>query len=284
MKSPPPGSLYGFRPKKRLGQHFLLDPGVIRKIIACAGFQPVDSVVEIGPGKGALTLPMARLVRRAFAIEKDELLVRFLDKKLLREGITNVMLLHHDVLKWDFGELPLSSSTKIKVIGNLPYNISTPFLEKLIENRSHVNRAILMFQLEIGKRLTASPCHKAYGAMSVLVQYHAHATNLLEVSRGSFYPKPKVDSMVLELDFERPHPRRAVDEDKFRKVVKGAFSHRRKTLLNSLKRSFPFIDPGTLLRKLDACGINPGNRAETLTIDDFVCLSSTLRNELQENP
>ena len=141
-----------------------------------------------------------------------------------------------------------------------------------------------MFQLEIGKRLTALPGHKAYGAMSVLVQYHARATALMEVSRGSFYPKPKVDSMVLELDFESPHPRKAVDEEGFRRVVKGAFSHRRKTLLNSLKRFFPFINADTLLRKFDACGINPGKRAETLTIDDFVCLSSTLGTDLNETP
>jgi len=274
----------GFRPRKSLGQHFLLDPGVIRKIIACAEFQPDDWVVEIGPGKGALTLPMARGVSRAFAIEKDERFVRLLGRTLSHEGITNVTLFRQDVLKWDFGELHLPSSTRVKVIGNLPYNISTPFLEKLIENRSHVSRAILMFQLEIGKRLTALPGHKAYGAMSVLVQYHARATALMEVSRGSFYPKPKVDSMVLELDFESPHPRKAVDEDDFRRVVKGAFSHRRKTLLNSLKRFFPFINPDTLLRKLDACGINPGKRAETLTIDDFVCLSSALGTDLHENP
>ena len=120
MKNRSAGSMDGFRPRKSLGQHFLLDPGVIRKIIACAAFQPDDWVVEIGPGKGALTLPMAQRVSRAFAIEKDERFVRLLSRTLSHEGITNVTLFRQDVLKWDFSELHLPASTRVKVIGNLP--------------------------------------------------------------------------------------------------------------------------------------------------------------------
>jgi 16S rRNA (adenine1518-N6/adenine1519-N6)-dimethyltransferase len=164
----------------------------------------------------------------------------------------------------------------MKVIGNLPYNISTPFLERLVENRNLVSRAVLMFQLELARRLTASPGNKEFGAMTVLVQYHAHICPLLEVSKASFYPKPKVDSMVLELNFERPHPRRADDEAKFKMVVRGAFTHRRKTLLNSLRRALSPRTSEEILDALRKCAIDPGKRAETLNIDDFLCLTNAL--------
>jgi len=265
-----------FHPKKRLGQHFLFNPRIIQKILSSARFGRTDPVLEIGPGKGALTLPLAGLVGQVVAVEKDEQLVGLLQEKLAGEGITNVTLVNCDILKWDFRNIALSPSSRLYVIGNLPYNISTPFLEKLIENRAYVNRAVLMFQLEIAKRLTALPGNRTYGAMTVLVQYYAQTTGLFEVSRNAFYPKPKVDSMVLELDFERPHPTRAIDETNFRKVVKGAFAHRRKTLLNSLKDQYAFMDREVLSAKLEACGIDPGRRAESLQIDDFLRLASVL--------
>jgi len=274
--SRPLKSVPGFRPKKRLGQHFLLDPGVIHKIIARAGFHVSDLVLEIGPGQGALTLPLARSVGHVVAVEKDARLVSLLKKKLSQAGITNVTLVNHDILEWDFHETEARSSTKIKVIGNLPYNISSPFLEKLVENRTSVDRAILMFQLEIAKRLTSPPGEKTYGAMTVLIRYYAHATSLLGVPKSAFFPRPKVDSMVLELDFERPYNKRAVNEASFKEVVKGAFAHRRKTLFNSLKDSFPFIDREGLMEGINKCGIDPGRRAETLDMDEFVCLTSAL--------
>jgi 16S rRNA (adenine1518-N6/adenine1519-N6)-dimethyltransferase len=168
-------------------------------------------------------------------------------------------------------------SNKIKVIGNLPYNISSPFLEKLVENRTAVSRAILMFQLEIAKRLTSSPGEKTYGAMTVLIRYYAHATGLFEVPKSAFFPRPKVDSMVLELDFERPYPKCAANKSSFEEVVKGAFAHRRKTLFNSLKDFFPFLDRQVLLEEIKKCGIDPGRRAETLDMDEFVRLSSAIQ-------
>jgi 16S rRNA (adenine1518-N6/adenine1519-N6)-dimethyltransferase len=254
----------------------LHDPEIIRKIIASAGFGASDLVLEIGPGRGALTFPLARSVGQVVGVEKDAQLVSSLKKNLSRKGIVNVTLISHDILKWDFREICLSPFSKIKVIGNLPYNISTPFLDKLIENRAFISKAVLMFQLEIAKRLTALPGGKTYGALSVLVQYFARATSLLEVTKDSFFPKPKVDSMVLELDFERPYPKTATDETGFRNVVKGAFAHRRKTLLNSLKGVYPYIDREMLKEEIKACGIDPGRRAETLEIDEFLCLASVL--------
>jgi len=160
----------GFRPKKSLGQHFLHDFGIIHRIVTCAGFRDSDLVVEIGPGKGALTMPLARSVAHVFAIEKDIRLINLLNKKLKREKIDNVTLVNRDILKWDFREIKHPLSSRIGIIGNLPYNISTPFLEKLIDNRSFIDKAVLMFQLEIGERLTSSPGTNTYGAMTVLVQ------------------------------------------------------------------------------------------------------------------
>lgn len=267
----------GFSPKKSLGQHFLVDPWFIHTLISNAALQASDLILEIGPGLGALTIPIARSVRHVVAVEKDKELIDLLNEKLSRAGITNVTLINKDILTFDIGGIRAPSSSKIQVIGNLPYNISSPFLEKLLENRDLIRKAVLMFQSEVARRLSASPGTKAYGALSVLVQYHALTTVLLEVPSGAFYPRPKVDSTVLELDFEQPYPRRADHEDSFRRVVKGAFVHRRKTLINSLKGLYPSWDRDTLLQGMRNCGIDPGRRAETLHMDEFLCLSSVLK-------
>ncbi len=264
------------RPKKRLGQHFLVANSAIDDIISLARFKAADFVLEIGPGKGALTMPLARTVRHIVAIEKDTSLTNLLRRKLLRSGITNVTLVNEDILRWDFNQIEALSKEKIQVIGNLPYNISSPFLEKLIENRKFVGRAVLTFQMEVAKRIAACPGTKAYGAMTLLVQYYAQPSILLEILRDAFYPRPKVDSMVVELDFDRPHPRRAIHGVDFGKVVKSAFSHRRKTLLNSFKSSSAGWDRETLLKAMKKCGIDPGRRPETLNIDEFLCLTGAL--------
>jgi 16S rRNA (adenine1518-N6/adenine1519-N6)-dimethyltransferase len=266
----------GLIPKKRLGQHFLRDTGVVHKIISKARLEPSDHVLEIGPGLGALTIPLAPLVHHIVAVEKDLRLAEMLKKRLAHQDISNVRLINDDILRLELEGIPRLPEEKMKVIGNLPYNISTPFLERLVVNRNLVSRAVLMFQLELAKRLTAGPGNKEFGAMTVLVQYHAHISPLLEVSKASFYPRPKVDSMVLELDFERPYPRRAEDEAKFKTVVRGAFAHRRKTLLNSLKRTLSSCTSEEILAALRKCGIDPEKRAETLHIDQFLCLTSAL--------
>ena len=273
-KGKTPGA--AFRAKKRLGQHFVVEPKIIHKIISLTGFQSSDVVLEIGPGLGALTLPLSRIVRRVFGVEKDAHLVEFLQKRLSKAGITNVTLINHDILKWDIHETAFYSSTGIHVVGNLPYNISSPVLDKLIRNRNVLKRAVLMFQAEVGKRLTASPGGKEYGAMTLLVQYHAHTRMLLEVSKDAFNPKPKVDSMVLELDFKMPYPKRGIDEDKLSKMVKAAFSHRRKTMVNSLMAVCPSWNRDILLDAMKKCGIDPKRRAETLDMDEFLCLAGTL--------
>jgi 16S rRNA (adenine1518-N6/adenine1519-N6)-dimethyltransferase len=264
------------RPKKRLGQNFLVDPTLCDKIIALSEFTTEDTVLEIGPGKGALTLPLAGRVKHVVAVEKDGDLLDWLNHRLFEVGIRNVTLLHEDILKVDWRALRTYFPEKIRAIGNLPYNISTPVLERMCRNHPWMGRATLMFQLEVAERLTAFPGTKAYGAMTLLVRYHARAVRLLKVFKGSFFPVPKVDSMVLSLDFEKPYPERAVDEECFRKVVKGAFAHRRKTILNSLKDALPNQTRESLLYALAACGIDSVKRAEVLEMGDFLRLSSKL--------
>ena len=266
----------GFRPRKRLGQHFLVDSEIVRQIIARAGFEMSDRVLEIGPGLGALTLPLAQSVAHIVAVEKDTRLAALLKKKLTRTGVTNVTVVNHDILTFDIKDMRGNSSERLSIIGNLPYNISSPLLEKLTENRHLIGRAVLMFQLEVAKRIIAPPGGKTYGAMTLLVQYHALPTVLLEVSKHAFRPRPKVDSMVLELDFERPYPERTRHEDDFKKVVRGAFAHRRKTILNSLEGFSLSWSREVLLEAMKKCHIDPGRRAETLNMNDFLCLTSVL--------
>ncbi len=266
-----------FRPKKSLGQHFLVDPKIVNKIISHAGFRGSDLVLEIGPGKGALTFPLARSVDHVVAVEKDTHLIYLLKGKLFKAGIRNVTVINHDILTFDFKKIASSFSIKPQIIGNLPYNISSPFLEKLIEYRNLVSKAILMFQVEVAKRITSHPGGKIYGALTLLIQYYAQSAILFEVPRTAFFPRPKVDSMVVELDFERPYPRRTADESNFKKVVKGAFAHRRKTLFNSLKSSYPSWDREVILDGMKKCAINPETRAEMLDMDDFLCLASVLK-------
>jgi 16S rRNA (adenine1518-N6/adenine1519-N6)-dimethyltransferase len=249
---------------------------VIRQIIRRAGFEPDAVVVEIGPGLGALTFPLAESVRQVIGIEKDSRLTEILKDRLIQKGIQNVTLVNQDVLKADLGETARPFGGRILVIGNLPYNISSPFLEKLIQSREVVTRAVLMFQAEVGRRLVASPGNKQYGAMTVLAQYHARISPLIEIPKEAFHPPPKVKSMVLELDFTRPHPTRAGNEEAFKKVVKAAFAHRRKTLINSIKGTFSEWRQDEILLGMEKSGIDPKKRAEMLEIDDFIRLTEGL--------
>jgi 16S rRNA (adenine1518-N6/adenine1519-N6)-dimethyltransferase len=264
------------RPKKRLGQHFLRDPAVIDEIIRLARFNAGSAVVEIGPGLGALTLPLADRVRQVIGIEKDFRLIEILQVQLLKKRIGNVTLIREDVLKADFRAIARSLGENLQVIGNLPFNISTPFLGKLIGSRDVLSRAVLTFQAEVGHRLIAAPGNKQYGAMTVLAQYHARILPLLEIPKQAFYPPPKVGSMVIEIDFTRPHATRAGDDEMFGKTVKGAFAHRRKTLPNSLKGAFPHWPLQEIVKAVERSGVEPKTRAEVLGIDDFIRLSKAL--------
>jgi 16S rRNA (adenine1518-N6/adenine1519-N6)-dimethyltransferase len=269
----------GIRPRKRLGQHFLRDQGITSKIIALARLNKEDVVLEVGSGLGALTIPILPLISHLVAVEKDPGLAGLLRERVPAEEEHKITFVVGDILKVPFEEVRDRFHRKIKVLGNLPYNISSPFLEKLVINREYVKTAILMFQYEFAQRLTAGPCTKDYGALSVIMQYYARLSPLIKVKRDAFYPKPKVDSMVLEIDFEKPHQSQAEDEHLFQRIAKAAFSHRRKTILNSLERGMASLPREALDEALRKCSIDPKRRAETLTVDDFIRLTSSLTPE-----
>jgi len=266
----------GLRPRKRLGQHFLEDPATINQIIQASHLDTNDVVVEIGAGLGALTIPILPHISHAVAIEKDPLLLNILQQRLTLEQKKKVTFISGDVLKFDFKEPFNAFRKKIRVLGNLPYNISSPLLEKLISNRGCIKDAILMLQYELAQRMIALPKGKDYGSLSILSQYHACISPLIKIERDAFYPKPKVDSMVLKFDFEKPYPLRAESEGSFRSVVKAAFSHRRKTILNSLERGIASLPREIITEALTQCLIDPKRRAETLTIDEYIRLSSLI--------
>ena len=266
----------GIKPRKSLGQHFLEDHGIINKIIEEANFDKNDVVIEIGSGLGALTIPILPHVSHIVAIEKDPLLINILKENISFEENQKITFISGDVLKLNLKEIYDKFEQKIRILGNLPYNISTPFLEKLIINRNYIKSAILMFQFEVAQRLTAGPKKKEYGALSVISQYYAQISSLIKVNRDAFYPKPKVDSMVLEIDFEKPYPFQAENDKSFHRIVKAAFSYRRKTILNSLERGMVSVSREMIAESLKKCLVDPKRRAETLTIDEYIRLSSVL--------
>jgi len=266
----------GIRPRKRLGQNFLENPAIIEKIITYAGFDKKDVVIEIGSGLGALTIPTLPYIDHLVAIEKDLSLITILKERLSLKQKGKITFISGDVLKLDFKEICDTFNQKIRIIGNLPYNISSPFLERLIINRDYIKNAILMFQYEFAQRLTAKPKNKEYSALSVISQYYAKISPLIKIKRDAFYPKPKVDSMVLEMDFTKPYPLQAENEVNFRKTIRAAFSCRRKTILNSLERGMVPVTREIIANALTKCLIDPKRRAETLTIDEYIHLSSVL--------
>jgi len=266
----------GLRPKKSLGQHFLEDHGIIDKIITLLQLNKNDVVVEIGPGTGALTIPVLPYVYHLIAIEKDQLLINLLRKKLSAEEGKKITLISGDALKIDFKEISNDFKQKIRIIGNIPYNISSPLLERLILYRAYIKSAILMFQHEFALRLIAPPGQRKCSALTIISQYYAEISPIIKIKRDAFYPIPKVDSMVLKMDFERPYKFQAKDEMIFRKIVKSAFLFRRKTILNSLEKATVSLSREEIAKALEECNIEPKKRAETLSIYDFIRLSLVL--------
>ncbi len=265
----------GLKPNKRLGQHFLVDQGIIREIIEKAGVDRSDDILEIGPGLGAITIPLAKEVNSVTAVEKDSRMVNHLRQRLDEVNISNVNVIEGDILRVDFGAIT-EGKKRIKVMGNLPYNISSPFLERFIANKKFFSRAVLMLQYEFAERLSSGPGTKDYGAITVMTKYESTVTRLLRVEKEAFSPRPKVGSMVISVDLERPHPLRAKDNRVFELVVRGAFAQRRKTIKNSLRVINDRFSNDQIAWALDKCGIDPLRRAETVSLDEFISLSDTL--------
>jgi len=270
---------YGIAARKSLGQNFLIDRNIIKKIVAAAEMTPDDLVVEIGPGLGALTVQAARGAGRVLAVELDRGLIPALAEILA--GVENVEVIQGDALEVDFDGLVAGRTggafgrggKKYKLLANLPYYITTPILMRLLLERFNIALMIIMVQQEVAARMAAAPGGKDYGALSVAVQYFAEPEALFRVPGTVFSPPPGVDSAVIRL-LARPVPAVAVrDEETFFKVVRAAFGRRRKTLLNSLAGSG--LGPGkeTWRRILAGAGIDPGRRGETLTLAEFASIT-----------
>jgi 16S rRNA (adenine1518-N6/adenine1519-N6)-dimethyltransferase len=286
MSSTSPKSLLlrlGLKPKKALGQHFLLHPHQARRIVAALDLKGQDTVLEIGAGLGALTVFLAQTNRRVIALERDPDLARFLRQDLFSE-VPGVEVLCQDVLEFDFRQASLRAGRTLTVVGNLPYQITSPLLFRLIEHIPVISRAVLMMQQEVGARLTAMPGTKDYGILSVLGQYYFRVTRLFSLSPGNFFPPPQVDSVVVRLLTEALNPQ-AHDETLLHQLVKAAFGHRRKTLNNTLvAHAETFGLSLEAMRCLLAeLGIDLKRRGETLSVAEFVEISNKV-TELQILP
>lgn len=247
-----------------LSQNFLYDPRILRRIIQVAKLLPDDTVLEIGPGTGRLTIALSKRVKEVIAIELDKKLYEALKGKI--EGYGNIKLIHGDALKYSYEALE-----RFKVVANIPYHITTPIIFKLIEQRARLISITLTLQKEVAERITANPGGKDYGVLSIMVQYYGKPTLKFIIPKTAFRPVPRVDSACVHISLYENPPVTSKDEKLLFHLIKTAFSQRRKTLSNALRIISPDIK--ALLTK---AGIDPQRRAETLSIQEFVRLSDTL--------
>lgn len=273
----PPLAL-GIRPSKSLGQNFLIDENVIEAIIDGSGVTKNSLVIEIGPGTGALTLPLAERAGRLVAVELDERMLEGLRVKTFSLG--NVEIIHDDILKVDLKalvrrELEEYGLSDVRIVGNLPYYITTPIIMKLLETGTGASSITVMMQKEVGDRIAALPGTKLAGAITYSVHYYADVSEIVDAPSECFYPAPKVDSVVLRLDLLDRKPVNVQDEELFFRLIKAGFSQRRKTLLNSLS-SLGDYDKNTIAMALDEAGIEHERRAESLSMEEFALLADSL--------
>jgi 16S rRNA (adenine1518-N6/adenine1519-N6)-dimethyltransferase len=268
---------WNLRPKKWLGQSFLSDPSAAANITARAQLSPQDVVLEIGAGLGALTIPLAQAVKKVYAIEKDQQLIKLLKTELLTRQITNCEVVAGDILQIDLNKYCALAGDKITVVGNLPYYISSQILVKMIQSRHDFKRAIFMFQRELAQRISSPPGGREYGRITAMLRYCAEIKSLLNIKASAFYPPPKVDSTVIEIKFIPTTNYAPHDEAMLFAVIKAAFGNRRKTLKNALAASGLPTNSQTAALALSSAGIDPSRRAETLKPAEFVALEISLR-------
>lgn len=255
------------KPLKRFGQNYLTDPNILNKIVTEISPKNEDNIIEIGPGKGALTAKLLEKVKSISAIEIDKRI-----REELSEKFPQLKLISGDFLEADLHDLFSIKNKKLRVVGNIPYNITSPILFKLIENNNLVNDSVLMVQYEVAKRIKGTKGTKDYGILSVLLNFFADVKFCFKVSPSSFYPKPNVDSGVVHLFFKEMKITGEMKSSLI-KVVKASFGNRRKTLKNSLSNSiFMNID-------FENSGVNLTKRAEQLDNDDFLKLAEYVQNQ-----
>ncbi len=266
---------YGLKLTKTLGQNFLTDINIIKKIVEAGDIGPSDLVVEIGPGIGSMTAEIARVAGKVIAVEIDKNLLPALNENL--DSFPNVTIVHGDIMKVDISSLVKGWTGPLKVISNLPYYITTPIVMMLLEGSIAWDTLVFMVQREVALRMAGTPSTKDYSALSIAVRYYSDPKLVFTVSKNCFIPKPDVDSAVVKLKKRVLDHASDVDKEFFFRVVKASFGQRRKTLLNSLG-SQPWLDGGKekLKEALLKLGIKENTRAEELTIYDFLNLSKEL--------
>jgi 16S rRNA (adenine1518-N6/adenine1519-N6)-dimethyltransferase len=266
---------YDLIPRKRWSQHFLVDPNILNKVIRTAQVEKEDVVLEVGPGLGEMTLALARQVKRVIAIEIDLKLVAILNKKM--KDYPNVEVVKGDILKVDFRQFLKREGHPIKVVANLPYQISTPLLFRFIESKEAFSTFTLMLQKEVAERMVAPPGRKEYGPLSIFIQIFLDVSIRFFIKPSAFFPPPKVESAVVHMVWKEKPMIETNDEEWFKRVVRACFGYRRKTLVNALKHSELFL-PEPVELKMEAIGIDPRRRPETLTIQEFAGLAEALKS------
>ena len=262
------GNPSAYRTKKRFGQHFLHDQQIIKQIVNAVQIIDNQTLVEIGPGQGAITMPLLQKFKQLTAIELDRDLIKPLTKQSAQYGDLN--LISADILTIDFNEV--FSGQSLSIVGNLPYNISTPLLFHLLASSNMITSMTFMVQQEVANRITASVGHKNYGRLSIMMQYYCQSSYLFHVPPDSFNPPPKVDSAVIHLIPHKQLDPNLKDKALLDKIVKMAFSQRRKTIRNSLSDIVS-------TEQFERSNINPKLRAENLSLEQFITLTNTVHND-----
>ncbi|WP_282139302.1 16S rRNA (adenine(1518)-N(6)/adenine(1519)-N(6))-dimethyltransferase RsmA [Rossellomorea aquimaris] len=270
---------YGFSFKKSLGQNFLIDPNILKNITEYAGLSEKTAAIEIGPGIGALTEHLARTSGKVVAFEIDQRLIPILDDTL--SPYKNVKIINEDILEADVAAIinkEFEGFEDIMVVANLPYYVTTPIILKLLMERLPIRGICVMLQKEVGDRISAQPGTKAYGSLSIAIQYYTEAEMVMTVPKTVFMPQPNVDSAVIRLTKREKPPVEVISEDFFFIVTRSSFAQRRKTILNNLSSQLPQgkEKKDMILEALSAAGIEPTRRGETLSIQEFGRLSDAL--------
>ena len=278
---------HSLAPKKRFGQNFLVHKRTAENIVNIAQVSADDTIIEVGVGLGALTQPLAAKARKVIGVEVDSGIIRFHEEE--GDLPENVELIHEDVLKTNFQALYEKCGQPLKIVANLPYSISNPFIFRLIENRSLIESGTIMLQKEVADRLTAVPGNKDYGVPSILLQCCASISKMLTLKPAEFHPQPKVDSMVIRISFDKHEPF-IEDEQNFKllkHIVRTTFNQRRKTIANTLGKTSVITSDEELskqqlkdfaLAAIEGADLSPTARPETLSIEDFIRLAQSFVN------
>lgn len=267
---------HNLRPNKRLGQHFLVDPVAAERIVAAAKIQPDETVLEVGPGLGALTALLLEQARRVVAVEVDERLCDILKEEF--QGRDNLEIIHGDFLDLDLSELAQGAEDgRLKIVGNLPYQITGQAVRRILDHLEELAGAVITVQREVANRIVSPPGGKTFGILSVAAQYLSLPELILRLPREAFYPQPQIASTALTLSPRSKPPVQVDDQAFFFTVVKALFGYRRKTARNAL-RAHPDLRPGdhdldTLARQT---GLDLGRRAETMSLEELAQLSNVL--------